>query len=78
MMGERRVMQEALFYGFSLERQVPDNHVLRKIDRFVDLSDLRVHLGPYHRQKSAETGEAHPLSGADLRLMRRRAPTLPR
>src|SRR5271170_4694072 len=25
MMGERRVMQEALFYGFSLERRVPDN-----------------------------------------------------
>ena len=24
MMGERRVMQEALFYGFSLERYVPD------------------------------------------------------
>ena len=37
MMGERRVMQEALFYGFSLERRVPDNHLLRKIDRFVDL-----------------------------------------
>jgi hypothetical protein len=27
------VMQEALFYGFSLERHVPDNHLLRKIDR---------------------------------------------
>ena len=39
MMGERRVMQEALFYGFSLEQHVPDNHLqLRKIDRFVDLS----------------------------------------
>ena len=24
-------MQEALFYGFSLERRVPDNHLLRKI-----------------------------------------------
>jgi hypothetical protein len=33
MMGERRVMQEALFYGFSLERHVPDNHLLRRIDR---------------------------------------------
>ena len=33
MMGERRVMQEALFYGFSLERRVPDDHLLRKIDR---------------------------------------------
>ena len=48
MMGERRVMQEALFYGFSLERHVPDHHLLRKIDRFVDLSELRAHLGPYY------------------------------
>ena len=36
MMGERRVMQEALFYGFSLERHVPNDHLLRKIDHFVD------------------------------------------
>jgi transposase len=47
MMGERRVMQEALFYRFSLERHVPDHHLLRKIYRFVDLSALRGHLGPY-------------------------------
>ena len=52
MMGERRVMQEALFYGFSLERHVPDNHLLRKIDRFVDLSEVRTHLEPYY----SETG----------------------
>jgi hypothetical protein len=50
MMGERRVMQEALFYGFSLERHVPDNHMLRRVDRFVDLSDLRAHLGPYYSE----------------------------
>jgi transposase len=48
MMGERRVMQEALFYGFSLERHVPDDHMLRKIDRFVDLSEVRAHLSPYY------------------------------
>lgn len=41
-------MQEALFYGFSLERHVPDHHLLHNIDRFVDLSALRVHLGPYY------------------------------
>jgi hypothetical protein len=29
MMGKRRVMQEALFYGFSLELHVPDDHLLR-------------------------------------------------
>ena len=45
MMGERRVMQEALFYGFSFERHIPDNHLLRKIDRFVDLSGTEVASG---------------------------------
>jgi hypothetical protein len=48
MMGERRVMQEALFYGFSLERHVPNDHLLRKIDRFVDLSEVRADLEPYY------------------------------
>ena len=52
MMGEGRVMQEALFYGFSLERHIPDNHLLRRIDRFVDLSEVRTHLEPYY----SETG----------------------
>ena len=51
-MGERRVMQEALFYGFSLERHVPADHFLRRTDPFVDLSGLRAHLEPYY----SETG----------------------
>jgi transposase len=50
MMGERRVMQEALFYGFSLERHISSDHMLRKIDRFVDLSGIRAHLGPYYSE----------------------------
>ena len=50
MMGERRVMQEALFYSFSLERHVPGDHLLRKIDRFVDLSEVRAHLEPYYSE----------------------------
>ena len=40
MMGERTVMQEELFYGFSLERHVPANHLLRAMDGFVDLSGM--------------------------------------
>src|ERR1700690_1676375 len=48
MMGERTVVQEALFYGFSLERHVPSDHMLRSIDRFVDLSGVRAHLEPYY------------------------------
>ncbi len=46
MMGERTVAQEALFYEFSLERHLPSDHLLRAIDRFVDLSDLRQRDGP--------------------------------
>ena len=41
-------MQEALTTTAGLERRVPDNHLLRKIDRFVDLSEVRAHLGPYY------------------------------
>jgi transposase len=50
MMGEQRVMPEALFYGFSLERHVPSDHLLRRIDRFVDLSELRGHFEPYYSE----------------------------
>src|ERR671911_2488342 len=50
MMGERRVAQEALFYEFSLERHVPVNHLLRAIDRVVDLSSLRAHLRPFYSE----------------------------
>jgi transposase len=48
MMGERQLDQGSLFYRFSLERHVPADHLLRAIDRFVDLSDLRVHLAPFY------------------------------
>ena len=44
MMGERAEAQEALFYEFSLERHVPGDHLLRGIDRFVDLSGIRAHI----------------------------------
>ena len=48
MMGERRVNQDALFYSFSLERHVPVGHMVRAIDGFVDLSDLRSRLAPFY------------------------------
>ena len=40
-------IQAALFYEFSLERHVPVGHLLRSIDRFVDLSEVRGHLAPF-------------------------------
>ena len=48
MMGERQVDQGSLFYEFSLERHVPTDHLLRAIDRFVDLGDLRARLAPFY------------------------------
>ena len=48
MMGHRQVEQAALFYEFSLERQVPANHLLRSIDRFVELAELRRDLSGFY------------------------------
>ena len=47
-MGSRRGAQGALFYDFSLEDHVPADHLLRSIDRFVDLTDVRRHLSPFY------------------------------
>ena len=48
MMGERTVRQESLFYGFTLEEYLPEDHLLRSIDRFVELSEIRRQLEPYY------------------------------
>jgi hypothetical protein len=47
MMGERQVQQDALFYEFSLERHVPTEHLLRSLDRFVELDGVRRELAPF-------------------------------
>jgi len=48
MMGPRQEAQAALFYEFSLEDHVPQDHLLRSIDRFVDLSSIRAHLTDFY------------------------------
>jgi hypothetical protein len=48
MMGPRQVDGAPLYYEFSLERHVPATHLLRAIDRFVDLSDVRSHSSPVY------------------------------
>jgi hypothetical protein len=40
------VAQGLLFYEFSIEDHVPAGHLLRAIDRFVDLTDVRPLLVP--------------------------------
>jgi len=48
MLGPKQEAQAALFYEVSLESHVPQNHLLRSIDRFVDLSSIRAHLADYY------------------------------
>jgi transposase len=48
MMGQRTGLQEQLFYEFRLDDWVPADHLLRKIDAVLDLSDLRRELAPFY------------------------------
>jgi len=48
MMGQQGGQQDELFYSFSLESHVPGDHLLRGIDRCLDLSELRQQLVPYY------------------------------
>ncbi|AXI42586.1 IS1182 family transposase [Sulfitobacter sp. SK011] len=48
MMGPKQEAQAALCYEFSLEDHVPQDHLLRSIDRFVDLSNIRQHLADFY------------------------------
>ncbi len=48
MMGQLPPDQNALFYDFCLENYVPQDHLLRQIDPFLDLTDLRDYLASYY------------------------------
>jgi transposase len=47
-MGPKQEAQAALFYEFSLEDHVPQDHLLRSIDRFVDLSEVHQYLAEFY------------------------------
>ena len=44
----RQVAAPQLFYEFCLEDHVPGDHLLRRIDRFVDLESVRAELKPFY------------------------------
>ena len=44
MMGPKQVAQGSLFYEFSIEDHVPSDHLLRKIDRYLNLSEIRADI----------------------------------
>jgi transposase len=48
MMGHQSDGQKPLFYAFNLEDHVPPGHLLRGIDRFLDLSEIRQHLSGFY------------------------------
>jgi transposase len=48
MMGQLPAQQNALFYEFCLENHIPEAHLLRQIDQFLDLDQARVHLDPFY------------------------------
>ena len=48
MMGHQSDSQKPLFYSFNLEDHVPQSHLLRGIDRVLDLSELRQHLSQFY------------------------------
>lgn len=48
MMGHLPGGQDHLFYAFNIESVVPQKHLLRGIDRCLDLTDLRHHLAEYY------------------------------
>ena len=58
MMGRRQVEQAALFYEFSLERPIPADHLLRSMDRFVELGGLRRELGAVLQQHGPAFGRS--------------------
>lgn len=48
MMGRQENRQQALFYDFCLEDHVPQDHLLHRIAKVLDLSDVRQKLAPYY------------------------------
>jgi transposase len=61
MMGHRQVDQASLFYEFSLERHVPADHLLRAIDRFVELGELRRELAAFYSAIGRPSVDPEPM-----------------
>ena len=48
MMGQLPASQNTLFYDFCLEKHIPEDHLLRQIDQFLDFDQIRQHLQPFY------------------------------
>lgn len=61
MMGPRKDTQAALFYEFCLEDHVPRGHLLRSVDRFIDLGDIRDYLAPFYSDIGRPSIDPEPM-----------------
>lgn len=48
MMDQGKRLRRRFFFEFSLEDHVPQDHLLRSVDRFVDLSSICAHLADFY------------------------------
>ena len=48
MMGRQSGGQKKLFYSFNLDDHIASEHLLRGVDKFLDLGDLHQHLAPFY------------------------------
>jgi transposase len=47
-MGQLPAQQNALFYEFCLDKHIPEDHLLRQIDQFLDFDDIRQYLHDFY------------------------------
>jgi len=66
MMGPRQEAQASLFYEFSLEVHIPQDYLLRSIDRFVDLSSIHAHLAAFYSHTGRPSIDPELLHGCFL------------
>jgi transposase len=57
----RQVEQGALFYNFTIDAHMPADHLLRSMDRFVDLSELRRDPAPFCSSMSRPSIDPEPM-----------------
>ena len=57
MLGSKQEAQGALFYEFLIEDHAPQDHLLRSIDRLVDLTGVRQDLTPFDSMTGRPSGD---------------------
>ena len=53
-----------LFYDFCLDDHIPEDHLLRRIDRFLDLEKVRTELRPFYSSIGRPSIDPELMKGA--------------